>query len=64
MSDNAWSRRGPKDKRGALKLFGADRFDQHLIRDFGLPLLEGLMLEPLVESERCEFLFGAVPCQS
>ena len=59
MSDNAWSRWGPIDKRGALKLFGTDQFDQYLTRDFGVPLLEGLMLEPLGESERCEFLLVA-----
>ena len=59
MSDSAWSPWGLKDKRGALKLCGADQFDQHLIRDFGMPLLEGLMLEPLVKSERYEFLFVA-----
>ena len=32
---------------------------QYLIRDFGVPLLEGLMLEPLVASGRYEFLFVA-----
>ena len=32
---------------------------QRLIRDFGVPLLEGLMLEPLVASGRHEFLFMA-----
>jgi kynurenine formamidase len=32
---------------------------QYLIRDFGVPLLEGLMLEPLVASGRHEFLFVA-----
>lgn len=34
---------------------------QLLIRDFGVPLLEGLMLDPLVESGRHEFLFIASP---
>jgi kynurenine formamidase len=32
---------------------------QRLIRDFGVPLLEGLMLDPLVASARHEFLFMA-----
>ncbi len=32
---------------------------QRLIRDFGVPLLEGLMLDPLVASGRHEFLFMA-----
>lgn len=32
---------------------------QRLIRDFGMPLLEGLMLDPLVASGRHEFLFVA-----
>ena len=32
---------------------------QMLIRDFGVPLLEGLMLDPLVASGRHEFLFIA-----
>lgn len=32
---------------------------QCLIRDFGVPLLEGLMLDPLVASDRHEFLFMA-----
>ena len=32
---------------------------QLLIRDFGVPLLEGLMLDPLVASGRHEFLFVA-----
>lgn len=32
---------------------------QMLIRDYGMPLLEGLMLDPLVESGRHEFLFIA-----
>ena len=34
---------------------------QLLIRDFGMPLLEGLMLDPLVASGRFEFLFVASP---
>ena len=34
---------------------------QLLIRDFGVPLLEGLMLDPLVASGRYEFLFIASP---
>ena len=34
---------------------------QLLIRDFGMPLLEGLMLDPLVASGRHEFLFIASP---
>lgn len=34
---------------------------QLLIRDFGMPLLEGLMLDPLVASGRHEFLFVASP---
>ncbi len=32
---------------------------QRLIRDYGVPLLEGLMLDPLVASGRHEFLFIA-----
>ena len=32
---------------------------QRLIRDYGVPLLEGLMLDPLVASGRQEFLFVA-----
>ncbi len=32
---------------------------QCVIRDFGIPLLEGLMLEPLVKTGRYEFLFVA-----
>ena len=32
---------------------------QRLIRDYGMPLLEGLMLDPLVASGRHEFLFIA-----
>jgi len=32
---------------------------QRLIRDFGIPLLEGLMLDPLVASGRHEFMFVA-----
>ncbi len=34
---------------------------QLLIRDYGVPLLEGLMLDPLVASGRHEFLFVASP---
>lgn len=34
---------------------------QLLIRDFGMPLLEGLMLDPLVATGRHEFLFVASP---
>ena len=34
---------------------------QLLIRDYGVPLLEGLMLDPLVDSGRHEFLFIASP---
>ena len=34
---------------------------QLLIRDYGMPLLEGLMLDPLVASGRFEFLFIASP---
>ena len=34
---------------------------QRLIRDFGIPLLEGLMLDPLVASSRHEFMFMASP---
>jgi kynurenine formamidase len=32
---------------------------QCVIRDFGIPLLEGLLLEPLVRTDRREFLFIA-----
>ena len=32
---------------------------QCVIRDFGIPLLEGLMLEPLARTGRTEFLFVA-----
>ena len=32
---------------------------QRLIRDYGIPLLEGLMLDPLVDCGRSEFLFIA-----
>lgn len=57
-----------------IALIGADNFaievlpfpegkvfpvHQRLIRDFGVPLLEGLMLDPLVASARHEFLFMA-----
>ncbi|MBL8386018.1 MAG: cyclase family protein [Burkholderiales bacterium] len=34
---------------------------QRLIRDFGMPLLEGLLLDPLVASGRAEFMFVASP---
>jgi kynurenine formamidase len=34
---------------------------QRLIRDFGLPLLEGLVLQPLAATGRSEFLFAASP---
>jgi len=34
---------------------------QRLIRDFGIPLLEGLVLQPLAETGRHEFLFAASP---
>jgi len=34
---------------------------QRLIRDFGIPLLEGLVLKPLAETGRAEFLFAASP---
>ena len=34
---------------------------QRLIRDFGIPLLEGLVLQPLATSGRAEFLFAASP---
>jgi kynurenine formamidase len=34
---------------------------QRLIRDFGIPLLEGLVLQPLAETGRAEFLFAASP---
>jgi len=34
---------------------------QRLIRDFGIPLLEGLVLKPLAETGRSEFLFAASP---
>lgn len=34
---------------------------QRLIRDFGIPLLEGLILEPLAQTGRIEFLFSAAP---
>jgi kynurenine formamidase len=34
---------------------------QRLIRDFGIPLLEGLVLQPLVETGRHTFLFVASP---
>jgi kynurenine formamidase len=34
---------------------------QRLIRDFGIPLLEGLVLQPLAEHRRSQFLFVAAP---
>jgi kynurenine formamidase len=34
---------------------------QRLIRDFGIPLLEGLVLEPLAKHDRGQFLFVAAP---
>jgi kynurenine formamidase len=34
---------------------------QRLIRDFGIPLLEGLMLKPLADTGRYSFLFAASP---
>lgn len=34
---------------------------QRLIRDFGIPLLEGLMLRPLADTGRHTFLFAASP---
>ena len=34
---------------------------QRLIRDFGIPLLEGLILKPLAETGRHSFLFAASP---
>lgn len=34
---------------------------QRLIRDFGIPLLEGLVLRPLAETGRTAFLFAASP---
>jgi kynurenine formamidase len=34
---------------------------QRLIRDFGIPLLEGLVLQPLAEHGRGQFLFVAAP---
>jgi kynurenine formamidase len=34
---------------------------QRLIRDFGIPLLEGLLLAELAASGRAEFLFGCAP---
>jgi kynurenine formamidase len=34
---------------------------QRLIRDFGIPLLEGLVLQPLAEHDRGQFLFVAAP---
>jgi kynurenine formamidase len=34
---------------------------QRLIRDFGIPLLEGLLLRDLAASGRREFMFAASP---
>lgn len=34
---------------------------QRLIRDFGIPLLEGLLLGELATTGRCEFMFAASP---
>jgi kynurenine formamidase len=34
---------------------------QRLIRDFGIPLLEGLVLRPLADTGRHSFLFAASP---
>lgn len=34
---------------------------QRLIRDFGIPLLEGLVLKPLADTGRHDFLFAASP---
>jgi kynurenine formamidase len=34
---------------------------QRLIRDFGIPLLEGLVLQPLADHGRGQFLFVAAP---
>ncbi len=34
---------------------------QRLIRDFGIPLLEGLVLQPLAQHRRGQFLFVAAP---
>ena len=34
---------------------------QRMIRDFGIPLLEGLVLQPLAETGRGAFLFAASP---
>ena len=34
---------------------------QRLIRDFGIPLLEGLVLKPLAEAGATAFLFMAAP---
>jgi len=34
---------------------------QRLIRDYGIPLLEGLVLDPLAAAGRGEFLFAAAP---
>ncbi len=34
---------------------------QRLIRDYGIPLLEGLVLKPLADTGRAEFMFAASP---
>jgi kynurenine formamidase len=34
---------------------------QRLIRDFGVPLLEGLVLQPLTDHDQAQFLFVAAP---
>lgn len=59
-----------------IALIGADNFaieqmpfpdntvfpvHQRLIRDFGIPLLEGLVLKPLAQTGRAAFLFAASP---
>jgi kynurenine formamidase len=61
---------------GGAAMVGADNFaieaipfptgtvfpvHQRLIRDFGIPLLEGLVLQPLAEQNRAQFLFVAAP---
>jgi kynurenine formamidase len=62
--------------RREVALVGADNFavevlpfatgtvfpvHQRLIRDFGIPLLEGLVLKPLADTGRHDFLFAASP---
>jgi kynurenine formamidase len=34
---------------------------QRLIRDYGIPLLEGMVLKPLAEASATQFLFMAAP---